>query len=167
MSWIDTIKINIPEHLSFLETELDNAMTQHLLTEEEAHGAALAAAIATGDTGLSFEISMNGPLFKSYLREVASQAAVCAAAQSTYHTYLYNDRINNALLPATQAFRPSTENERMFYIFTLASAVVLGNQNTTGIAAAMLKDYHDLTHEQIRDIVTIASVIGAMFYAAI
>jgi hypothetical protein len=62
-TWVDVVKTSIPEHLSYLERNFEIAMTQHGLDEIDAHGCALAAALASGNAELAFEISMNGPLF--------------------------------------------------------------------------------------------------------
>lgn len=162
MNWIDTIKVNIPEHLSHVEKELDMVMTQHKLTEEEAHGVALAAAIAAGDTGLAFEISMNGPLFKSPLRELASIAAIEASKQSIYNTYLYNDNTDVAIYPAKKFDKIRVDNERMFAIFSLSCAMVYRDSHQVASRAYTLKHDENLSDDQIHDIVSIASVIGSM-----
>ena len=86
-NWVDMIKVNIPDHASDLEQHLTRVMASTDLTVEEAHGCALAAAAASGNGELAFEISMNSPLFGSNVREAIIQVVLHQAVNSTYSAF--------------------------------------------------------------------------------
>lgn len=168
-TWIDTVKTNLPEHMSALERDLDIVMTQHNLTEEEAHGVALAAAIASGNNELAFEISMNGPLFGSDLRALASVAAVDNAKHSIYETYMLSSDLASVKMPPVKLPRLDLKDEdcRLFGIFSLAAGVVYQSKSITYNYLDYLKSVENLTDSQLDDIVMIAAVVGSIVRVAI
>lgn len=168
-NWVDMIKMNLPEHMSVLEQSLDIVMTQHTLTEEEAHGAALAAAIASGNTELAFEISMNGPLFGSDLRAIASIAAVDNAKHSIYETYIFSTDMADVSVPPTKLPKRELKEEerRPYAIFSLAAGVVYHSKSITHNYLDYLKVNEKLTDQQLNDIIGIAAVIGSIVRVAI
>jgi hypothetical protein len=88
-NWIDDVKGTIPEYAESvaetLQYSIDDAVAQ--LDEITVHGCALAAATATANGGLAFEISMNGPLFGSDEREIAKKVAVLLVMEATCMSY--------------------------------------------------------------------------------
>ena len=168
-NWVETIKMHLPEHMSALEQDLDIAMTQHSLTDEEAHGAALAAAIASGNNELAFEISVNSTLFGSELRALASVAAVDNTKQVIRETYvLATDIADVQSIPyKLTKLDLKPEERKPFAIYSLACGVVYGSKLITYNYLDYLKSVENMTDQQLDDIVSIAAVVGSIIRVAI
>ena len=167
-NWVDMIKMNLPEHMSVLERDLDTVMTQHSLTDEEAHGAALAAAIASGNNDLAFEISMNSPLFGSDLRSLVSCAAVENTKYRIYETYVFSSDTSG--VEASSNFTKlglKPEERKPFAIYSLVCGVVYGSRVMTINYLDFLKNTEGMTDQQLSDIVSIAAVVGSIVRVAI
>jgi hypothetical protein len=89
-NWIDTVKLSLPEHASDLAENLSVVMTKYpdSLSEIDAHACALAAAMASGNGELAFEISMNSPLFGNNIRELVAQAVIFEAGNISHDAFL-------------------------------------------------------------------------------
>jgi alkylhydroperoxidase family enzyme len=163
-TWVDVVKTSIPEHLSYLERNFEIAMTQHGLDEIDAHGCALAAAIASGNGELAFEISMNGPLFGRDERELVSQAVVSMSIDSVYLSYLDASDIaeyNSPKPHPLEIFEPiMTDETGKTAVYAFAAAIVL-KQNRAFALVDLLKS-RNYTREQIQDIATIAAVVSSI-----
>lgn len=158
-NWLDTIKMSIPDHQGILEQNLDLVMTQHTLTEIEAHGCALAAATAVGNGELAFEIAMNGPLFGQDERQLISQIVVSLQADLVYKNYLEASNIAGLTNPASKLIKLETSLESKGAVYALAAALVLGS-NAAFVIMELLHE-QGYTDQQIQDITNIAAVVSA------
>lgn len=132
-NWIDTVKVSLPEHMQDLQNNLSLCMNPAFLTEREAHACALAAAIASGNGELAFEISMNSPLFGDPIREIVAQAVQFETMNGPlsntrrimegqgYHTLTVGGIYKTAY----------TANPQDFHLYGFVTAVV--NNNEMGI----------------------------------
>ena len=168
-TWIDAVKSSIPEHLSHLERNFETVMTQHGLDEIDAHACALAAAIASGNGELAFEISMNGPLFGRDERELVSQAVVSMSIDSVYLSYLDAADIAGHSSPKPhplEIFEPiMTDETGKAAMYAFSAAIVL-KQSRTFALVELLKN-RNYTREQVQDIAAIASVVASINKAII
>lgn len=168
-TWVDVVKTSIPEHLSYLERNFEIVMTLHGLDEIDAHACALAAAIASGNGELAFEISMNGPLFGRDERELVSQAVVSMSIDSVYLSYLDAADIAGYSSPKPhplELFEPiMTDETGKAAMYAFAAAIVL-KQSRTFALVELLKN-RNYTREQIQDIAAIASVVASINKAII
>jgi alkylhydroperoxidase family enzyme len=163
-NWIDAVKISLPSHVSHLERNLNIAMTQHGLDEIDAHCCALAAAIASGNGELAFEISMNGPLFGRPERELVTQAVVSMSIDTVYLEYLaavditeYNSPKSHSL----EVFEPiMTDETGKAAVYAFAAAIVLKHSRTFALVE-LLKE-RNYSSEQVQDIANIAAVISSI-----
>jgi hypothetical protein len=168
-TWINAVKNSIPENLSHLERNFEIVMTQHGLDEIDAHACALAAAIASGNGELAFEISMNGPLFGRNERELVSQAVVSMSVDSVYLSYLDAADIADYSSPKPhplEIFEPiMTDETGKAAMYAFAAAIVL-KQSRTFALVELLKN-RNYTREQVQDVAAIASVIASINKAII
>ena len=168
-TWVNLVKNSIPEHLSHLERNFEIAMTQHGLDEIDAHACALAAAIASGNGELAFEISMNGPLFGRDERELVAQAVVSMSIDNVYLSYLdavdiseYNSPRSHSLEIMEPIVTDKTDKAAMY---AFAAAIVLKHSRSFTLVE-MLKG-RKLTREQVQDIANIAAVVSSINKAII
>jgi hypothetical protein len=143
-------------------------MTQHDLDEIDAHACALAAAIASGNAELAFEISMNGPLFGREERELVSQAVVSISIDTVYLEYLdatYKASVSNPP-HKLEIFEPiMSDATGKAAVYAFAAAIVL--QQSRAFALVELVKNRNYTDEQIQDIANIAAVVASINKAAI
>jgi hypothetical protein len=161
MSWIDSVKNSMPEHVASLERSIDHVMTHHSLTEEEAHGCALAAAIASGNGPLAMEIAMNGPLFGNPIREVITQSLVNLSINNVHADFL--DIIHFADIEKLDLKLEEVETEDDWEkagVYALTGALVLKYKYAFVIAEHLKNKGY--TAEQLHDIANISSVIAAI-----
>jgi hypothetical protein len=162
-SWVDAVKLSLPEHASDLEKNLENVMTKHGLDELEAHGVALAAAIASGNGELAFEISMNGPLFGSDDRQLAIKSVIAQSINSTFATFSRAaSRLEYETIPSNIESNPlSKEEETKYEMFSMAAALVSRYEWMVWNYMELLK-LKGYTDEQLRDIADIVCVVSAI-----
>ena len=162
-TWVDAVKMSLPEHVKDLENNLDIAMTRHGLSDTEAHGVALAAAIASNNGGLAFEISMNSPLFGSDDRELAMKSVIAQQINSTYATYSRAaSRLEYETLPAKMETNELKPEEHVKYaLYSMAAALVFRYEWIVWNYMEVLKTngYND---EQLRDVADIVCVVAAI-----
>ena len=125
-TWVDAVKMSLPDHVADLEKNLDIVMTKHDLADIEAHGVALAAAIASNNGGLAFEISMNSPFFGSSDRELAMKSVIAQQINSTYATYgRAASRLEYETLPTKMETNDLLPDEHIKYaLYSMAAALV-------------------------------------------
>ena len=168
-TWVDIVKTSIPEHLSHLERNFEIVMTHHGLDEIDAHACALAAAIASGNGELAFEISMNGPLFGRAERELVAQAVVSMSIDTVYLSYL--DAVDIALYNSPKShsleiFEPiMTDETGKAAAYAFAAAIVLKHSRT--FALVELLEKRKFSREQVQDIANIAAVVASINKAVI
>ena len=160
-SWVDSVKLSLPEHAKFLETSLDIAMNQHSLTEIDAHCCALAAAISAGNGELAFEISVNGPLFGTDVREQVTQNVMSISLDRVYAEYIEATFKAGVSNPPYKLAKLDSEIETNGALYALAAALVLGNSRLSFLLVELLKD-NGYTAEQIQDVAHIAMVVSTI-----
>lgn len=167
-TWVDSVKMSLPEHVVDLEKNLENVMTKHGLDEIEAHGVALAAAIASGNGELAFEISMNGPLFGSDDRQLVTKSVVAQSINSTFATFSRAaSRLEYATIPSNIESNPlAKEEETKYELYSLAAALVFRYEWIAWNYMEILKT-KGYTDEQLRDIADIVCVVSAINKVAI
>lgn len=168
-NWLDTIKVNLPDHASDLEAQLTWVMASSDLTEEEAHGAALAAAAASGNGELAFEISMNSPLFGSDIRESIIQIVLHQAVNSTFSTFVDCAKRHTLYPTALVPDGFTGENHKAYngltpeqnYLFSLAAAVVNKSEHQLSQTILFLRRLN-VPREKMEAVARIASVVSTL-----
>lgn len=61
-SWVEIIKDSVPDHSKDIKLNLDSVMNRSLLSVEDTHACALAAALAAGNGELAYAIMTSGEL---------------------------------------------------------------------------------------------------------
>lgn len=88
-NWIDQIKESIPDHSKDIKLNLDAVINRSGLDPVDTHAIAYAAAIASGNGGLAFEIEHNSPLFNDEkVREAAKTAASLMGMNNVYYPFV-------------------------------------------------------------------------------
>ena len=167
-SWVDSVKMSLPDHVADLEKNLEIVMTKHSLDEVEAHGVALAAASASGNMELAFEIAMNGPLFGSDDRQLVTKSVVAQSINSTFATFSRAaSRLEYQTIPSNIQSNPlSKEEETKYELYSLAAALVFRYEWIAWNYMEILKT-KGYTDEQLRDIADIVCVVSAINKVAI
>jgi alkylhydroperoxidase family enzyme len=158
MNWLTMVGGTVPKYAEDIATNLAEALsTDNGLTEIDSHACALAAAVATGNGGLGFEISMNGPLFKTNAREAAKRAAVLFAYKDTLHTF--DSCFEWTGVASNVNFSDTGVTETQYTMYEFAAAVAL--KNNVFIAERMKNlSSMGVSHSQILAIARIAAVIA-------
>jgi len=88
MNWVDDVKNSIPDHAKDIRLNLDSVINRSGLDEVDAHACALAAAIASSNGELAYEIQHNGPLRGTDEREAAKTAAALMGMNNVYYPFV-------------------------------------------------------------------------------
>jgi len=158
MNWLTMVGGTIPKYAQEIATDLEEAMSSDSgLTEIDSHACALAAAVATGNGGLGFEISMNGPLFKTNEREAAKRAATLLSYKDTL--YIFNSCFEWSGLTPDISYSDSSVTETQYTMYEFAAAVALKNKV---FIAERMKNLTSMgvPHSQIMAISKIAAVVA-------
>jgi alkyl hydroperoxide reductase subunit D len=86
--WVANIKESIPDHSKDIKLNIDAVINRSGLDLVDAHACALAAAIASGNGELAFEIQMNGPLMSAVEREAAKTAASLMGQNNVWYPFV-------------------------------------------------------------------------------
>ena len=86
--WVANIKESIPDHSKDIKLNIDAVINRSGLDLIDAHACALAAAIASGNGELAFEIQMNGPLMGAEEREAAKTAASLMGQNNVWYPFV-------------------------------------------------------------------------------
>lgn len=168
-NWIDTVKLSLPEHAAYLAENLDTVMVKcpaekDCLSEIDAHACALAAAMASGNGELAFEISMNSPLFGNNIRELVAKAVIYEATNTPHRVFLdaateEGWQIRNS--PLKYESKIKSDDLRQFIMFCLVSTVV--NAYSDGIQRHIreLKS-KGFTDDKIHAIAQIAFIVASI-----
>jgi alkyl hydroperoxide reductase subunit D len=165
MSWVDQIKESIPEHAKDIRLNLDAVINRSGLDEIDAHACALAAAIASGNGELAYEISMNGPLLGSPEREAAKTAAALMGMNNVY--YPFTEMVGDDLKGVPPGLRMNAYathggvTKKKFEMYALCASVV-------GKCHFCVKNHYDvlkkegMTVQELQMVGKIAAVITAV-----
>ena len=85
--WVSSFKMSAPAYAGELVKNVETAMTDHVLDTVDAHACALAAALASGNGELAFEISMSKELFGNDIREAVAKAVIFESVNANYSAY--------------------------------------------------------------------------------
>lgn len=165
MNWITNIKMSIPEHLEMLEKNLDKFMTEHELSEIEANGVALAAAIATNNNELAYMIAVDEVLFGNDLRETISRIVVSLQVSSVYDNFVNACSATLTKMPPTDFITIDTEKNDKGAIYAFAATLALTGSRSTFFMKKLFEQNY--TIDQIQDIANIVSIISTLNKIAI
>jgi lipoyl-dependent peroxiredoxin subunit D len=171
MSWVDQVKESIPDHAKDIKLNLDAVMNRSGLDDVDAHACAFAAAVASGNGDLAFEISMNGPLAGTDEREAAKTAAALMGMNNVYYPFveMTEDPDLKGLPPGLRMNAYATHggvSKKKFEMYALAASIV-------GKCQFCIKNHYDLlkkegmTVTELQMVGKIAAVINAVGKVAI
>jgi alkyl hydroperoxide reductase subunit D len=86
--WVANIKESISDHSKDIKLNIDAVINRSGLDLVDAHACALAAAIASGNGELAFEIQMNGPLMGAEECEAAKTAASLMGQNNIWYPFV-------------------------------------------------------------------------------
>lgn len=171
-NWVQTVSESIPNHAKDIKLNLDTVMTRHGLEPVDAHACAYAAAIASSNGGLAFEIEMNSPLFTADAeRDAMKAAAALMGMNTTYYPFVemcgdeqmktlpYGLRVNTLTSFAGVS-------KKKFTMYALAASIV-------GKCEYSIKSNYDILKaegvsiQQIQAIARIAAVVHAIGKVAV
>lgn len=87
-NWISAVETSAPEYANELVKNLKSVMTDGVLDPMDAHACALAAALASGNGELAFEISVNSELRGNDIREAVAKAVLFEEMNANYKAYV-------------------------------------------------------------------------------
>lgn len=171
MSWVDQVKESIPDHAKDIKLNLDAVMNRSGLDEVDAHACAFAAAVASGNGDLAFEISMNGPLAGTDEREAAKTAAALMGMNNVYYPFveMTEDSDLKGLPPGLRMNAYANHggvSKKKFEMYALAASII-------GKCQFCIKNHYDLlkkegmTVTELQMVGKIAAVINAVGKVAI
>jgi alkyl hydroperoxide reductase subunit D len=171
MSWVDQVKESIPDHAKDIKLNLDAVMNRSGLDEVDAHACAFAAAVASGNGDLAFEISMNGPLAGTDEREAAKTAAALMGMNNVYYPFveMTEDPDLKGLPPGLRMNAYANHggvSKKKFEMYALAASIV-------GKCHFCVKNHYDvlkkegMTVTELQAVGKIAAVINAVGKVAI
>jgi alkyl hydroperoxide reductase subunit D len=166
MSWVDQVKEALPEYAKDTRLNLDAVIKRSSISEEEANGCALAAAMATGNGKLVTFISSTFAEDQFVERDAALTASAIMAQNNVWYPYVemaHDDQLSG--LPAQLrmnaiASHGGTTKER-FESYSLAASIV-------GKCEFCVRAHYDglkkmgYSVEQLRDIGRIAAVVNSV-----
>jgi len=165
--WVQTVRESIPNYCKDIKLNLDAVMTRHGLDPVDAHACAYAAAIASGNGALAFEIEMNSPLFSADAERDAMKAAAALMGMNNIY-YPFVDMANDSNLsglPAGLRMNAYATNggvtKKKFEMYALAASIV-------GKCEHCVKSHYDalkaegVTVQQLQAIGRIAAVVHAV-----
>ena len=166
MSWVNVLKDSIPDHAKDLRLNLDAVINRSGLDEVDAHGCALAAAIAANNGELAWDIQVNGPLKDTPEATAAKSAAALMGMNNVYYPFveMTEDSQLQGLPPGLRMNVYATHggvSKMKFEMYALAASIV-------GKCHFCVKSHYDLlkkegmTVQQLQAVGKIASVISAI-----
>ena len=165
-NWVNSVKMSAPDYAEELITNLESAMSQHELTPVVANACALAAAIASDNGNLAFEISMDKSLFGNDIRDTVAKAVILETMNSNYGAYVTaTEELNfphdiNGFFMEEYDLHKDTIPEK-FALFCLVAAIVYRSEGSIGYNLRKLH-LHSVPQQMIQSATRIASVIPAI-----
>ena len=165
MSWVDAIKEGLPDYAKDTKLNLDAVINRSTIPVEEAHGVALAAAMATGNGKVVSWIA--GDMAEQHIeRNAALTAAAIMAQNNVWYPYVeMTEDANLKGLPAQLrmnaiATHGGTTKAR-FEAYSLSASIV-GKCHFCVKAHYETLKQEGYTVDQLRDIGRIAAVINSV-----
>lgn len=164
--WVDKVKESIPDHAKDIKLNLDSVINRSGLDEIDAHACALAAAIASGNGPLAYEIQMDSPLVGTPEREAAKTASALMGMNNVYYPFVeMTDDANLKGLPAglrmTAYASHGGVSKKKFEMYALCASIV-------GKCHFCVKSHYDIlknegmTVQELQAVGKIAAVINAV-----
>jgi alkyl hydroperoxide reductase subunit D len=164
--WVANVKESIPDHSKDIKLNLDAVINRSGLDLVDAHACALAAAIASGNGELAFEIQMNGPLMGAEEREAAMTAASLMGQNNVWYPFveMAGDESMKGLPAGLRMNAYATHggvSKKKFEMYSLAASIV-------GKCHFCVKAHYDtlkkegMTVQELMAIGRIASVVSAI-----
>lgn len=164
MSWVDTVKSQIPDYAKDIRLNFDSMAAKTTFNADELQGIMLAAAFATGNRAL---VTMIESVMENSAERTAALTAASLMAMNNVW-YPYTEMTGDEAVQKTAAglrmnaytTHGGTSKER-FEVYALAASVV-------GKCHFCIKNHYDVlkkagyTTEQLKDIGRIAAVIVAV-----
>ena len=171
-AWIEQVAESMPEYAEDIAANLLKFMATPELDEFDAHACALAAAVASGNGGLAFEIDMNSPITGLIERHAAKAAAINTVQDSMYMSFDSALQVKgwnalNSISYTTPGFSlvmfdsAAGVSRRKFAMYSLSAAIVTKELETINYWIRETTT-EGLTQVQIREIAKIAAVIGSI-----
>lgn len=164
--WVASIKESIPEHSKDIKLNIDAVINRSGLDLIDAHACALAAAIASGNGELAFEIQMNGPLMGAEEREAAKTAASLMGQNNVWYPFveMAGDEGMKGLPAGLRMNAYATHggvSKKKFEMYSLAASIV-------GKCHFCVKAHYDtlkkegMTTQELMSVGRIAAVVTAI-----
>jgi alkyl hydroperoxide reductase subunit D len=164
--WVANIKESIPDHSKDIKLNIDAVINRSGLDLIDAHACALAAAIASGNGELAFEIQMNGPLMGAEEREAAKTAASLMGQNNVWYPFveMAGDEGMKGLPAGLRMNAYATHggvSKKKFEMYSLAASIV-------GKCHFCVKAHYDtlkkegMTTQELMSVGRIAAVINAV-----
>jgi alkyl hydroperoxide reductase subunit D len=164
--WVANIKESIPDHSKDIKLNLDAVINRSGLDLVDAHACALAAAIASGNGELAFEIQMNGPLMGAEEREAAKTAASLMGQNNVWYPFveMAGDEGMKGLPAGLRMNAYATHggvSKKKFEMYSLAASIV-------GKCHFCVKAHYDtlkkegMTTQELMSVGRIAAVVTAI-----
>ncbi len=171
MNWIEDVKNSIPDHAKDIKLNLDSVVNRSGLDEVDAHACALAAAIASSNGELAYEIQHNGPLRGTQEREAAKTAAALMGMNNVYYPFveMTGDETLKKTPPGLRMNAYATHggvSKKKFEMYALAASIV-------GKCHFCVKSHYDIlknegmTVTELQAVGKIAAVVSALNKIAI
>jgi len=169
--WVANIKESIPDHSKDIKLNIDAVINRSGLDLIDAHACALAAAIASGNGELAFEIQMNGPLMGAEEREAAKTAASLMGQNNVWYPFveMAGDEGMKGLPAGLRMNAYATHggvSKKKFEMYSLAASIV-------GKCHFCVKAHYDtlkkegMTTQELMSVGRIAAVVTAIGKIAI
>ena len=164
--WVANIKESIPDHSKDIKLNIDAVINRSGLDLVDAHACALAAAIASGNGDLAFEIQMNGPLMGAEEREAAKTAASLMGQNNVWYPFveMTGDEGMKGLPAGLRMNAYATHggvSKKKFEMYSLAASIV-------GKCHFCVKAHYDIlkkegmTTQELMSVGRIAAVVTAL-----
>jgi len=164
--WVANIKESIPDHSKDIKLNIDAVINRSGLDLVDAHACALAAAIASGNGELAFEIQMNGPLMGAEEREAAKTAASLMGQNNVWYPFveMVGDESMKGLPAGLRMNAYATHggvSKKKFEMYSLAASIV-------GKCHFCVKAHYDtlkkegMTTQELMSVGRIAAVVTAI-----
>lgn len=164
--WISSFKLSTSEYADELVKNVESAMSDHVLDTVDAHACALAAALAAGNGGLAFEISMDKVLFGNDIRESVAKAVIFESVNANYAAYA-RASTSERILVETHGFHTDDfttsggTTKEQFTLFCFVASVVNQSDATIRNNINLLMNY-GVPQGKIQSAARIASMIPAI-----
>jgi len=166
-NWIENVKDSIPDHSKDIKLNLDSVINRSPLSVEDTHAVALAAALASGNGPLAFQI-MTSENLAQFEKEVnaAKTAASLMAMNNMWYPYVeMTGDLELKGLPAGLRMNAYANHggvtKKQFEMYALAASII-------GKCHFCVKNHYDVlkkegvTVQELQHVGKIASVIHAV-----